>query len=85
MARREELQAQMEALQAELDAAADDDHEVWIKDGDREVKVTGKHAKGVLQKLGLVPPDETAGDDGEGEGDGKPDQDDPPKKKGYLR
>jgi hypothetical protein len=37
--------------------------EVWIKDGDREYKVTGKRATSLLDKL--LPPDEDTGDDGE--------------------
>lgn len=43
-ARRAELMAELEALDNE-------NEEVWIKEGDREYKVTGKRAKTLLDKL----------------------------------
>jgi len=97
VARRDELEAQLAEMQAELDGLDDDEYEVWIKDdGGRESKVTGRHAKTWLQKLGVVDPDpDPAGeDDGEdqGAGDGKPTTkkkppaaDAKPKRTGYLK
>lgn len=74
MAKRSEIEKQIAALQADLDNA-DTDDEIWIKEGDREFKVTGKRATTVLSRFSdlfeeSVPAD---GEEGEGEeGEGEP-------------
>lgn len=50
MASRREIEEQIAALQAELEKASDEDHEVWIKDGGREYKVTGSRAQKILDR-----------------------------------
>ena len=49
MAKRTDIEKQIAALQAELDGA-DTDDEIWIKDGDHEIKVSGKRATSVLSR-----------------------------------
>lgn len=55
MGKREDLQSQIEALQAELDGADDDDVELWVEHerGGKNVrtKLSGSHAKGWLDDL----------------------------------
>lgn len=81
MATRSEIEKQMAALQAELDKA-DTDDEIWVKgDDNREYKVTGRRATGILGKLGLL-------DDGKADDDGgEPDEDEPDEEPagGYFR
>ncbi len=76
------VQAEIEALQAELDTAETDD-EIWVKGDDgREYKVTGRRATSIFAKLGLT--DDSEGEEGEGdEGDQEP-EDDPAPKGGYF-
>lgn len=98
MARRDEIDAQIKALQDEAAAIDDGEHEVWIESDDepgKRYRVSGGHAKGVLQRLGLLPSDD--GDDGdEGQADDdkttgpgktgkKPTPDAKPERKGYLK
>lgn len=45
--KRSEIEKQIAALQTQLDSA-DTDDEIWIKDGDHEIKVTGKRATSIL-------------------------------------
>jgi hypothetical protein len=68
MAKRSEVEARIAALQAELDDA-DTDDEVWIKDGDHEIKVSGKRATTILSRYSKLWEDEGAegGDDDEEE------------------
>lgn len=74
--RRDEIQAQIDALTAELDSS-DDGTELWVKDAQgRETKLTGAHAKKWLKQLGLE--DDEAQDDGAEGGDGEG-QDPPPR------
>ena len=49
MPNRKEIEAQIAALTAELDSAETDDA-VWIKDGDHEIKVSGKRATSILKR-----------------------------------
>lgn len=82
--KRADVQAQIAALQAELDTA-DTDDEVWVKgDDDREYKVTGRRATSILKRLGLadILDDETEEPAGE-ETDEEPDPD-PKPKGGYF-
>lgn len=87
MPKRSELEAQMAALQAELDKA-DTDDEIWVKDDNgREIKISGRRATSVLKRLGMH--DITDGDEpAEGEpaeGDGDPEADpDPEPAGGYF-
>ena len=75
MAKRSDIEAQITALQAELDKA-DTDDEVWIKDDSgREIKVTGRRATTVLSRFGdLFDAPAEEGDEGEGDegGEGDP-------------
>lgn len=68
MPSRDEIQAQIDQLTAQLDQ--DDDTELWVKDEKgRETKLTGAYAKKWLKNLGLEddPEPEGEGDEG-GEG-----------------
>lgn len=68
MAKRSEVEARIAALQAELENA-DTDDEVWIKDGDHEVKVSGKRATTILSRYAKLWEDEGGEDDEGGEED----------------
>jgi hypothetical protein len=63
-----EIQAQIDALTAQLGAAGDDgaDTELWVRDEKgRETRLTGENAKKWLRSLGLeddAPPDPAQGD-----------------------
>lgn len=61
MAKKSEIEAQIAALQKDLESA-DTDDEIWIKDeSGREVKVTGRRATSVLSRFAdLWDSDETA-------------------------
>lgn len=78
--KRSDVEAQIAALQAELDTA-DTDDEIWVKgDDNREYKVTGRRATSILGKLGLL------GDDSEEpaeEAEEEP-EDDPKPETGYF-
>ena len=80
---RADIEAQIAALQQELDQA-DTDDEVWIKDGDREIKVTGRRASSVLARFSDLWEEKTE-DQADGGDDQDEDQDDdadtPPDKK----
>lgn len=68
MAKRSEVEARIAALQAELENA-DTDDEVWIKEGDHEIKVTGKRATTILSRFSKLWEDDGGeGDEGD-EGD----------------
>lgn len=74
------VQAEIEALQAELDTAETDD-EIWVKGDDgREYKVTGRRATSIFAKLGLTDDAEPEeGDDAE-----EDPEEDPAPKGGYF-
>ena len=81
--RKSDVERQIAALQAQL-ADADSDDEVWIKDGDHEIKVTGNRATTVLQRFAKL---WESDDEGGGEDD-EPEKQDPPaaaKKPSYFR
>lgn len=74
------VQAEIEALQAELDTAETDD-EIWIKDeSGREYKVTGRRATSIFAKLGLNDDDQAEG----GEEAEEEAEEDPKPKGGYF-
>lgn len=82
--KRSDVEAQIAALQAELDTA-DTDDEIWVKGDDgREYKVTGRRATSVLKKLGLsdILADDTEEPAGE-ETEEEPEED-PKPKNGYF-
>ena len=81
MAKRSEIEARIKALQDELDGA-DTDDEVWIKDGDHEIKVSGKRATTILSRYSKLWEDE--GDDGDGDA-GDANGDEPPKREGLFK
>lgn len=84
MPSRDELTAQLEALQGQLADLDANDYECEVvgEDGKR-TRIGGKHAKSWLQQVGIIPADAPAGDgDGDGAGDGG--GDDKPKKTGYF-
>jgi hypothetical protein len=68
MAQRDEIQAQIAALQKQLEAA-DGGDELWVKDPKtgHETKLTGAHAQKWLRRLGLDDDEDTGDDDGEGQ------------------
>lgn len=89
MAKRSEIQAQIEALNAELEGAEDDDdeYEVWMRnDKGQETRVPGSRAAGWLKdNFGISLKDEAppaGGEGGEG-GEGGP-KDPKPKAGGYF-
>lgn len=87
MGKREDLQAQIEALQAEMDSA-DDDVELWVEHdrGGKSVrtKLSGAHAKGWLDDLfGTSEKKEEKGDEGGDEEDDVKD-DKKPAQGGYF-
>lgn len=59
MAQRDEIQAQIAALQKQLEDS-DDGTELWVKDpsSGHETKLTGAHARKWLKRLGLDDSDE---------------------------
>lgn len=77
MGKREDLQAQIEALQAELDGA-DDDVELWVeheRNGKAvKTKLSGGHAKSWLDDLLGTPAGSGQGDDDGGDDDGQGDE-----------
>lgn len=78
MPTKKDIQAQIDALTAQLDTADDDgaETELWVKDEKgRETRLTGAHAKKWLKNLGLEDDEPEAGDGAEG---GDPGQQDPP-------
>jgi hypothetical protein len=78
---RAQVEADMAALQAELDTA-DTDDEVWIKDeSGREIKVTGRRATTVLSRFGDLF-QEAAPEEGGAEGEGE--EADPKPAGGYF-
>jgi hypothetical protein len=84
--KRSDVEAQIAALQAELDTA-DTDDEIWVKGDDgREYKVTGRRATSVLKKLGLadILSDDSEEQAGEEETEEEP-EDDPQPHNGYFR
>lgn len=79
MPTKKDIQAQIDALTAQLDTADDDgkETELWVKDAQgRETRLTGAHAKKWLKNLGLED-DAPEGGDGADDG-GDPGQQDPP-------
>lgn len=86
---RSQIEAELAALQSELDGA-DTDDEVWVKGPDgHEVKVTGRRATNVLSRFGSLfdAPDAGAdGGDGTDEDGDQGDEDDPaPSGGGYFK
>ena len=82
MAKRSEVEARIAALQAELENA-DTDDEVWIKDGDHEIKVSGKRATTILSRYAKLWEDEGDGEDADGGDDG--DAGGEPKREGLFK
>lgn len=86
MPKRSDIEAQIAALQSELDSA-DTDDEIWVKGDDgREYKVTGRRATSILKRLGLSDilnddSKEPAGEEGE---EGEEAEEDPKPKGGYF-
>lgn len=74
MPKRSDIERQITELQAQLEQA-DTDDEVWIRDGDHEIKVSGKRATAILGRFkGLWEQEPEAGEaEGEGEGEEEPD------------
>lgn len=85
MAKRSEIEAQIAALQAEIENA-DTDDEIWIKDDSgREIKVTGKRATSVLNRFSDLWDDGKPADD-EGDEDDEADPKDPePKSTSFFK
>lgn len=83
---RSQIEAELAALQSELDGA-DTDDEVWIKGPDgHEIKVSGRRATNVLARFGaLFDAPDAGGDGGDDEGDDEGEQDDPPAGGGYFK
>lgn len=81
--RKSDVERQIAALQAQL-ADADSDDEIWIKDGDHEIKVTGNRATTVLQRFAKLWETDEGGDEGD-EGDEKQDPPAAAKKSSYFK
>jgi hypothetical protein len=86
---RSQIEAELAALQSELDGA-DTDDEVWVKGPDgHEVKVTGRRATNVLSRFGSLfdAPDEggAAGGDGADEDEDEDEKDPEPGGAGYFK
>jgi len=61
---RKDIEGQIAALQAELDAAADDEQvEIKVQKGDHTVTLRGTKALAFLRKMGIEEDEATAGDD----------------------
>lgn len=71
---RADVERELESLKSELEGLGSDD-EVWIREGDREFRVTGDKATKILGRFSDLWDD--AGDGGEGEG-GEGEGGDPP-------
>lgn len=83
MAKKSDIQSQIDALQAEL-ADADTDDEVWVKEGGREIKISGKRATGILSKFADLWKDDTEDGDGDGDEDEDVKDDKKPGGQGYF-
>lgn len=84
MAKRSEIERRIAELQAELDGA-DTDDEVWIKDGDHEIKVSGKRATAILGRYAkLWESEDSDGDDNAGD-EGDVPEDEKPKREGLFK
>lgn len=81
MPSRAEIEKSIAALQAQLENA-DTDDEVWIKDGDHEIKVSGKRATAILGRYAKLW--EAEEDDGEEESEGES-EDEKPKREGLFK
>lgn len=82
MAKRSEVEARIAALQAELENA-DTDDEVWIKEGEHEIKVTGKRATTILSRFSKLWEDDGGeGDEGDESGE---DAGGEPKREGLFK
>lgn len=80
MAKRSEVEARIAALQAELENA-DTDDEVWIKDGDHQVQITGKRATTILSRYAKLWEDEN----GDGEDEEEVAEDEKPKRESLFK
>lgn len=79
--KRDELQAQMDALKDQLADLDENDYECDVEIEGKRTTVRGKTARSWLERMGIIdkPADDTGtGDDGAGDGD----QDPKPKKTG---
>lgn len=77
MPKRSDIERQITELQAQLESA-DTDDEVWIRDGDHEIKVSGKRATAILGRFkGLWEQEPEAGG-AEGEEEAEEEADEPP-------
>ena len=81
MPTRDEIERNIAALQEQL-ANADTGDEVWVKDGDHEVKISGKRATTILNKFSKLWEDE-GGDEGDGADDA--DAGGEPKREGLFK
>lgn len=78
MAGRKEIEEQIATLQKQLDTAGSDD-EVWIKEGEREFKVTGERAGKILGRFADLFADGEGEGQGEAEGQGEGQGEEPAK------
>jgi len=76
MATKAEIQAQIDALSAELEGAESDD-EVWVEENGRRVQFKGSKATGILNKFKDLWEEPAAPGEGEGEGEGDGETKDP--------
>lgn len=84
MATKAEIQAQIDALTADLESAESDD-EVIVEENGRRVHFKGSKATGILNKFkDLWEEPAPEGEGGEGEGEGEGEQDPKPAGGGYF-
>jgi hypothetical protein len=87
MAKRSEVQAELDRLTKELETAEDDSpEEVWVEKDGHRTKLVGARATSWLRKHGYADDDSSGAGEGDGNVDGKPVQDDkPPSGHAYFR
>lgn len=80
MPTRDEIKAQMDALNAQLADLDENDYECQVEVDGKRTTVRGKTARSWLEKIGLIDAPADGGDDEPDDGDGTPDP--KPKKSG---
>lgn len=83
MPTRKEVESQIAALQKELEDAPEEADEIWIKEGEREYKVTGARASKIFARWSDLFEDQSEGSSEDTEGGIE--QEGKPKETGYFK